>query len=79
MTETAKKLIAELEELPEDKQEECAASYLEDLRTRKKQQAEGEDPYSALKILRNAKLSGPKDASVTYEEKLYGLNTEDDE
>jgi hypothetical protein len=29
--------------------------------------------------LRDAKLVGPEDASVTYEEKLYGLNTKNDD
>jgi len=76
MTETPQKLVEEfkkeLEELPDDEQEEYAASFLNDLR-RRKQKGEGqEDPYSALKILRDARLSGPEDASVTYEKKLYG-------
>jgi hypothetical protein len=36
----------------------------------KRQSAADEDPYSWLKILREAKLSGPKDASVTYSKQI---------
>lgn len=77
MTETAKKLIdefeKELEQLPEEEQEEFAASVLEELRQRReREEGSEEDPYSWLKILRDAKLSGPEDASVTCEQKLYG-------
>ena len=71
MTKTAQKLIEELEKLPEEEQEELAASVLEELRQRKeREEVSEEDPYSWLKVLRNAKLSGPEDASVTYEQKL---------
>jgi hypothetical protein len=38
-----------------------------------------ENPYSWLKVLRNAKLSGPEDASVTYEKKLFGQQSENGE
>ena len=73
MTKSAQKLIAELERLPEEEQEELAASVLEELKQRREREKESEeDPYSWLKILRDAKLSGPEDASVTYEQKLYG-------
>ena len=71
MTKTAQKLIEELEKLPEGEQEELAASVLEALRQRKeREEASEEDPYLWLKVLRNAKLSGPEDASVTYEQRL---------
>ena len=71
MTKTAQKLIAELKKLPEEEQEKLAASVLEALRQRKeREEVSEEDPYSWLKVLRNAKLSGPEDASVTYEQKL---------
>ncbi len=73
MTYTAKKLMEELERLPEEEQEARAASWLEDLRQHKHKE---EDPYSALKILRDAELPGPADASVTYEKKLYGPYSE---
>jgi hypothetical protein len=77
MTDTTRKLLDELKEelkkLPEEEQEELAASVLEELRQRREREKESEeDPYSWLKILRDAKLSGPEDASVTYEQKLYG-------
>ena len=76
MTKTAQKLIAELEKLPEDQQEELAVSVLKELRQRKeREEVFEEDPYSWLKVLRNAKLSGPEDASVTYEQKLYGQHS----
>ena len=38
-----------------------------------------EDPYSWLKVLRDGKLSGPEDASVTYEKKLFGQQSGDGE
>jgi hypothetical protein len=38
-----------------------------------------ENPYSWLKTLSNAKLSGPEDASVTYEEKLFDQQSGDGE
>jgi hypothetical protein len=76
MTKKAQKLMAELEKLPEEEQEELAASALERLRQRKeREKVSEEDPYSWLKVLRDAKLSGPEDASVTYEQKLYGQHS----
>ena len=71
MTKTTQKLIAELEKLPKEEQEELAASVLKELRQRKgREEVSEEDPYLWLKVLRNAKLSGPEDASITYEQKL---------
>lgn len=77
MTKTAKKLVdeikKELDGLPEEEQEELAASLLVELGQRKeREEGSEEEPYSWLKIMRDAKLSGPEDASVTYEQKLYG-------
>ena len=73
MTKKAQKLIAELKKLPEEEQEKLAASVLEVLRQRKeREEVSEEDPYLWLKVLRNAKLSGPEDASVTYEKKEEG-------
>jgi hypothetical protein len=73
MTKSAQKLMVELKRLPEEEQEKLAASVLEELRQRREREKESEDdPYSWLKILRDATLSGPEDASVTYEQKLYG-------
>jgi hypothetical protein len=81
MMRATQQLFDELETLPDDEQEARAASYLDDLYRSKEAEEEetDEDPYSALKILRDAKLVGPEDASVTYEEKLYGLNTKNDD
>lgn len=73
MTKTAQKLIEELEKLPEEEQEKLAASVLEELRQRREhEEVDEENSYSWLRILRDAKLSGPEDASITYEQKLYG-------
>lgn len=61
-------LIRRLKNIPEEEQEEIAASVLGELRQRKMcEEVSDEDPYSWLKILRDAKLSGSEDASVTYE------------
>lgn len=80
MTEYTEELIEEfereLEKLSEEEQERCVASYLEDLRQRRESEDPQEDAYSALKILRDAKLTGSEDASVTYEKKLYGEHGE---
>ena len=43
---------------------------LDELLGEDKKKASGKDPYSWLKILREAKLSGPKDASVTYNKQI---------
>jgi hypothetical protein len=76
MTKKTKELIEEFEKLPEKEQKKFASSVLEKLRQRKEGgKASEEDPYSWLKILRDAKRSGPEDASVTYEQKLYGQHS----
>jgi len=76
MTKKTKELIEEFEKLPEEEQEEFAFSVFEKLRQRtEEEKTSEEDPYSWLKILREAKLSGPEDASVTYEQKLYGQHS----
>jgi hypothetical protein len=80
MTKKTKELIEEFEKLPEEEQEEFAFSVFEKLRQRtEEEKTSEEDPYSWLKILREAKLSGPEDASVTYEQKLYGQHSGNDE
>ena len=43
---------------------------LDELLREKIEESPEENPYSWLKALRNAKLSGPEDASVTYEQRL---------
>ena len=43
---------------------------LDELLREKIEESPEENPYSWLKTLSNAKLSGPEDASVTYEQKL---------
>lgn len=83
MTEKAQtaleELKKELEELPEEEQVAHLVSYLQDIRCRKQKEKGREDPYSALKILRDARLSGPEDASVTYEKKLCGPHSGSDQ
>lgn len=83
MTDSTRKLIdefeKELEKLPEEEQERRVASYLEDLRQKGEAEQAQEDAYSALKILRDAKLIGSEDASVTYENELYGPHSESDQ
>ena len=79
MTKTAQKLLEELERLPKEEQEARASSYLEDLQRRhggrdasQEEREEAVEPYSSFKVLREARLPGPSDASVTYERELYG-------
>ena len=77
MTETIRRLIEELERLPEKEQEERASSYLEDLQRRRQARGEpgaGEDEvlYEPFAILLEANLDLPPNASVTYEREIYG-------
>jgi hypothetical protein len=83
MTEKAKKLIEELEALPENEQEEYAESLLQDLRRRKqkKEQRSGEgagELYEPFQIMLDADLDLPSDYSETYEEHLYGAQKQDE-
>jgi hypothetical protein len=84
MTTKAKELLDELErelnELPEDEQIECATSYLNDLRRRKEEDANGEDEslYEPFQIMIDADLDLPPDYSEGYEEHLYGSQKEDE-
>ncbi|PSR00206.1 MAG: hypothetical protein BRD48_01770 [Bacteroidetes bacterium QS_9_68_14] len=79
MTDTTQKLIAEpeaeLDRLPEDEQEERAASYLDDVRSRpsprRASDEESERLYESFRILRDAELDLPPDYSETYEERLH--------
>jgi hypothetical protein len=52
---------------------------LDELLREKIEESPEENPYSWLKTLSNAKLSGPEDASVTYEEKLFDQQSGDGE
>jgi len=86
MTRSVHRLVEELEALPEEEQEAHAASFLNALRRRSQYEEEEQSekkgtPYSSFKVLREAELPGPEDASATYEETLYGLEqqTVDDE
>jgi uncharacterized protein (DUF2384 family) len=83
MTKTAQKLIAELEKLPEEEQEEYAKSPLRDLRRRKqKKEREPEEEtgelYEPFRIMLDADLDFPSDYSETYEEHLYGAQKQDE-
>jgi hypothetical protein len=83
MTEKAKKLIEELEALPENEQEEYAESLLQDLRRRKqkREQRSGEETgelYEPFQIMLDADLDLPSDYSETYEEHLYGAQKQDE-
>lgn len=88
MTETAKKLIdeleKELEELPEEEQEAFATSYLQDLRRHKQrneQRPTGQKEemlYEPFRIMLDADLDLPSDYSETYEDHLYGAYKRDD-
>ena len=83
MTKKAKKLIEELEALPENEQEEYAESLLRDLRRRKqKKEREPEEEagelYEPFRIMLDADLDLPSDYSETYEEHLYGAQKQDE-
>lgn len=82
MTKTAKKLMEELEKLPDDEQEAWAASHLEELRLRT-QHAEGKvagegtgELYEPFQLLQEANLDLPSDYSETYEQRLYGIESD---
>ena len=63
VTESTRNLLNAFEE----EQERRVASYLEDLRQNDEPEQAQEEAYSALKILRDAKLRGSTRASVSYE------------
>lgn len=83
MTETARKLITELEEaiqrLPEEEQEDRIAAYLADAKRRQKEQDAEFEPYSSFTFLEGANLDLPADYSETYEDHLYGKRAAGDE
>jgi hypothetical protein len=64
-----------LEDVEEPKARPREARENEEKRT--SDEALVQERYSFFKVLRDADLPGPKDASVTYEEKLYGPQGED--
>ena len=78
MTDTLKTAIDELQKHPEEVQESWGARILDALgaTTAEEDHAGGErepaEPYSSLDVLLAAKLPGRPDASVTYEDELYG-------
>jgi hypothetical protein len=81
MTDTTRKIIAqlqqELEKLPEDAQEECAETYLEDVRRRARSSDPSEAGRRSLRILREAKLRDlPSDYSARLDDYLYGERDE---
>ena len=83
LTEKAKKLIEELEALPENEQEEYAESLLRDLRRRKQQKRQESEEetgelYEPFQIMLDADLDLPSDYSETYEERLYGAQEQDE-
>jgi len=86
MTQKTQELLAELErtleQWPEDEQERIVSSYLEALHQRKqrtegKQEGEGE-LYDPFQVMLDANLDLPSDYSETYEEHLYGAETQND-
>ena len=83
MTKKAKKLIEELEALPENEQDEYAGSLLRALRRRKqKKEREPEEEtgelYEPFQIMIDADLDFPSDYSETYEEHLYKAQKQDE-
>ncbi len=77
MTQTTKRLITELQELPDAEQEAVAASFLEELRRRWKEKEAEAEPYSSFTYLQEANIELPPDYSETYEERLYGRGVRD--
>ena len=88
MTDTAKRLIdeleRELEKLPEAEQEEFVVLCLQDLRHRNQQNEkdqahpEGDTLYKPFQMMLDADLDFPSDYSETYEDHLYGDPEQDD-
>lgn len=73
MTDTTRRLVAALERLPDDEQDEAAASFLQRLqRQEEPRRSEEEALYEPFRVMLGAKLDLPSDYSETYEEHLYG-------
>ena len=77
MTDLMQTLIDRLQRVPPAEQDAVAARLMEDLPATERHAEGGEiEPYASFKLLREADLDLPPDASVTYERALYG-RTED--
>lgn len=76
MTETAERLLNEIDQLPADKREEVIAALLARLQsqTKKERREEQNDDsmYASFQVLADAQLQLSPDASETYEDELYG-------
>lgn len=76
MTQKLRSAIEALEKQPEATQDRMADTIFTELKQGGK--GRGDDPYAFLTVLEEAQLEGRPDESVSYEEKLYGLEKEDD-
>lgn len=80
MTNLLRKAIGRLEQMSKEAQNTWASRILEGLASKDESRTiRIGRPYSSLSVLRDARLKGPRDASVTYEEELYGLGRDNDE
>lgn len=81
MTKTLKIAVEELERRPEDVQERWGTLILEGLGISPKRAGENGErtvvPYSSLDVLMTTPVPGPPDASVSYEDELYGSEGDD--
>ena len=74
MTHLLQKAIKRLQRMPEEEQDEWASRILQgDLSDDASLERGAAVPYSSFQVLRKARLEGPRNASVTYEQDLYGL------
>jgi hypothetical protein len=76
MTETAERILNEIDALPEDEREEVVAALLARLQTRTEEASSEEQDddsmYASFQVLADAQLQLSPDASETYEDELYG-------
>ena len=74
MTQLLAQAIQKAQALPPAEQDRVAQRLLEELERSGERPTKGEkevDSYSSFKVLREARLPGPPDASVIYERELY--------
>lgn len=80
MTTLMRQLIQRLRAVPEEQQDDVASSLIDVVEARRKPADKSEvEPYASFRFLREAKLSLPPDASVTYERDLYGRTADLDD
>ena len=77
MTQRLEQAMERAAKLPEEEQDRIAARILQEME--REEEGGAPEPYASFRILREANLDLPPDASVTYERTLYGRTADLDD